>query len=93
MNNSILKKINYMLSKIFNMQMNDLDSGWDDLIFIPPGRSSSEHLATVDAWVVLNISLTNIIIPGSLGFFIAINSHYEKGRILNFFYLFENNFS
>lgn len=49
MNNSILKKINYMLSKIFNMQMNDLDSGWDDLIFIPPGRSSSEHLATVDA--------------------------------------------
>ncbi|KMZ59478.1 Tic22-like family protein [Zostera marina] len=31
------------------MEMNDLDSGWDDLIFIPPGRSSSEHLATVDA--------------------------------------------
>lgn len=38
-----------MLSKIFTMQINDSNYGWEDLIFIPPGRSSSEHLATVDA--------------------------------------------
>lgn len=31
------------------MEVNDSNYGWEDLIFIPPGRSSSEHLATVDA--------------------------------------------
>ncbi|KAG6514746.1 hypothetical protein ZIOFF_025116 [Zingiber officinale] len=31
------------------MEMNDKDSGWDDLIFIPPGKSYTEHINEVAA--------------------------------------------
>ncbi|KAF3320676.1 protein TIC 22 [Carex littledalei] len=31
------------------MEMNDKDSGWDDLIFIPPGKSCTQHLNEVSA--------------------------------------------
>ncbi|THU51450.1 hypothetical protein C4D60_Mb06t31180 [Musa balbisiana] len=31
------------------MEMNDKNSGWDDLIFIPPGKSYTEHINKVSA--------------------------------------------
>ncbi|KAJ0981503.1 hypothetical protein J5N97_009758 [Dioscorea zingiberensis] len=31
------------------MEMNDKNSGWDDLIFIPPGKSYTEHINEVSA--------------------------------------------
>ncbi|WOK92208.1 protein TIC 22, chloroplastic [Canna indica] len=31
------------------MEMNSKDSGWDDLIFIPPGKSYAEHIQAVSA--------------------------------------------
>lgn len=31
------------------LQINERDSGWDDLIFIPPGKSLNQHINEVSA--------------------------------------------
>jgi len=38
-----------ILSLCPTLQMSEKSSGWDDLIFIPPGKSHSQHIQEIKA--------------------------------------------